>query len=110
MVALPGLLFLQAHALVTTHPEAVADWSAHYWNIRRWFFALNFFQPLVAGIALYTVSDRDFPSAEIGLVSLVLVASSLGFASSNERLHGMIAALTFLILVFGWGSIMVQDL
>ena len=35
LIAAPGIVFLQAHALVTARPDAVTDWRSHFWSIRR---------------------------------------------------------------------------
>src|SRR2546427_7257412 len=41
VLLVPGLLFLQATALVTTNPSAVASWRDHFFDIRRWFFSVD---------------------------------------------------------------------
>ena|SRR5438105_4946716 len=39
ILLVPGLLFLQATALVTTNPSAVDSWRDHFFGIRSWFFS-----------------------------------------------------------------------
>src|SRR2546426_9937193 len=40
VLLVPGLLFLQATALVTTNPSAIASWRDHFFDIRRGFFSV----------------------------------------------------------------------
>ncbi len=41
ILLVPGLLFLQATALVTTNPSAVDSWRDHFFGIRSWFFSVD---------------------------------------------------------------------
>jgi hypothetical protein len=103
----PGIIYLQAHTLVTAHPDQVTDWRRHFCQIRRWLFGANALLPLYNAFALYVLAGREFPSAELGPLIAVLLLSVLGFAYSNERLHGAIAILYFVSLSVGFGTLWV---
>ena len=103
----PAILYLQAHTLVTAHPDQVTDWRRHFWQIRRWFFGTNALLPLYNGLAIYLLAGREFPSAELGPLIVVLLLSVLGIAHSNERLHGAIAILYSVTLSVGFGTLWV---
>ena len=103
LIAVPGIIFLQAHALVTPHPHAVADWRAHFWSVRRFFFVANVIQIVINFVTVYSVSDVSFPSVEAVPLALILLLSVVGAASSNERVHAVVAVLAFLNLTLGFG-------
>jgi len=101
----PGIVFLQAHALVTAHPDQVSDWRAHFWEIRRWLFGANLLLPLYNVLALYVIAGRPFPSPELAPLTLILVLSVVGLVTTKERIHGVIAILYLLALTLGLGTI-----
>jgi hypothetical protein len=103
LISAPGLVFLQAHALVTARPDAVTDWRSHFWKIRRFFFTANVLQLLVNFCSVYVITGIEFPSPEAVPLTLILLLSMLGVASANERVHGFIAVVAFLNLTLGFG-------
>lgn len=104
LLGAPAVLFIQAHALVTPHPEKVADWSHHFWEIRRMFFISNLFLITFSTVTIYVVAETPFPSVDLIPIAIVYAFSVVGAVSSNARLHGIIAFLAFLNLSIGFGA------
>ena len=108
LIAAPGILFLQAHALVTAHPHIVKSWRAHYWSIHRFFFTANVFMLLLNFFSIYIISEVAFPSPETIPLTLILFLSIVGAISSNERIHAVLAVVAFLNLTLGFGVLFAQ--
>jgi len=104
----PGIVFLQAHALVTANPHAITDWRAHYWSIRRFFFGANVVQILFNFVSVYLISDVSFPSPEAVPLALILCLSVVGALTESERAHAVIAVVAFMNLTLGFGSLFLQ--
>jgi hypothetical protein len=96
-LAPPLILYLQATALVTSSPQSVESWRAHYYAVRRRFFALNFFLGLSFFLAQRIAAGLE--AEWISPVGPVVVAafSVAGFLSDSHRLHSILA----LIIVAG---------
>lgn len=107
-VAPPAIVFLQVHTLLTAHPDSIADWRAHFWQVRRWFFGANVLLPLSNLLLLHVVVGRELMSVESLSLVLNLVLSGVGLASSNERVHGAVAILYLSNLSLGLGNLIVQ--
>lgn len=103
LIAVPGIIFPQAHALVTTHPHAVTDWRAPFWSIRRFFFVANVIQIVVNFVTVYFISGVPFPSVEAAPLTMIFLLSVVGAASTSERVHAVVAVLAFLNLTLGFG-------
>lgn len=99
----PGVMFIQVHALVTPHPDRVADWAAHYWKIRRLFFNCNLVLVIFSGVNIHFVGQTSFPSPDFIPLGIIFVISLLGLISDNPRLHGVMAVIAFLNLSIGFG-------
>jgi hypothetical protein len=108
LLAAPGIVFLQAHALVTAHPHSIPDWRTHFWSIRQFFFAANVVQILVTFATVYLISGVPFPSVETVPLTVVLLFSVIGTVSTSERTHAAIAVVSFLNLTLGFGVLFVQ--
>jgi hypothetical protein len=109
LIAGPGIVFLQAHALVTAHPDTVTDWRSHYWSIRRFFFAANVVMLAINFGTIHIISDVAFPSPETVPLTLTMGLSILGVVSANERVHGVIGVVAFLNLTLGFGWLFAQS-
>ena len=89
-LAPPLILYLQATALVTSSPQSVESWRAHYYAVRRRFFGLNFF----LGFAFYfanrvAASSEAYTTPWTGAV--VAAVSIVGFVSDSHRVHSALA-------------------
>jgi hypothetical protein len=108
LLASPGIVFLQAHALVTANPHTITDWRAHFWSIRRFFFAANVVQILLNFVTVYLISGVSFPSPEAVPLTVVLLLSVVGALTESERAHAVIAVVAFMNLTLGFGSLFLQ--
>ena len=95
LVTAPAILFLQASALITAHPEAVPDWNDHFWTVRRWFFGSNLLMSLGGPFALAYLG-----AAGVGYfapLAAAILLSIIGYSTSNERVHGVLVVVSILI-------------
>ncbi len=94
LIASPGILYLQANALVTTQPDAVDDWRDHYFSVHRWFFVANFLLAPVGLLAAHLAAHQPFPNASTVAFGIVAVLSMAAAVSSNSRVHAAVAVLS----------------
>ena len=96
LLIIPGTLYLQVIALVTTNPSDITDWKTHYYARRMLFFGTNIFllfMLLLAGHFLYaTPSPIPIKLTQI----LTIILSGIAMISQNEKLHACIAILAAL--------------
>ena len=102
-----AILFLQASALVTAHPEAVTDWRDHFWSVRRWFFGSNLFMVLVSPLAL-AYNSLDAALAYVP-VAAGFVLSIVGFSTSQVRVHGVLAVFSLLLVGANLGRLAMES-
>jgi len=101
----PGLMFLQASALATTHPGTVPSWHDHFYEIRRWFFSADI------GLILHSIVTssllRDVPLLDPlrAVQATGLVLSIAGVSSARPRLHAAIAPTALAVQLLGLGSL-----
>jgi hypothetical protein len=98
-----GLVYLQATALVTTHPAEVRDWKAHYYEIRLWFFAVN-----IAYIVTLYLSTIVFGAVAATLAFTIpflitLVISIVGCISVSHKVHATIIVIQVANVILGFG-------
>jgi len=100
----PSLLFLQATALVTSNPSAVASWRTHFYGIRSWFFSVDAVLILHSVVTSSLLRGLPLLHPLRGLQALGLTISVLGAMSANPRLQATIApaALALHSLGLGW--------
>lgn len=100
----PAIVYLQCDALLSKNPDTVEDWSVHFFANRRYFFIANF----LLGIALFSqtqwASVGGYPVAVYVLLGFLSAVSLLGFWSSNERVHQVIAVIAFVNLTVGFAA------
>src|SRR5205809_6242317 len=89
ILLVPGLLFLQATALVTTNPSAIDSWRDHFFGIRSWFFSVDII------LILHSVTTSSFLRGvplvhplralqTVGLTISILGAASAALASMRR--------------------------
>ncbi len=108
ILLLPGMLYLQATALVTRNPHQVNDWRRHFYGIRRWFFTvngLNIVHTFITGTFLLGI-PLAHPARVVQVT--ILACSVLGVISEDPRLHSVIAVVILLCLLLGFGSLLFQ--
>jgi hypothetical protein len=103
----PAIIFLQANALVTPQPGEVDDWRDHFWSVKKWFFGANMLY--VLGVFLLSTYGL---AAELEVVqrytapAIGMTLSIVGYRSSSERVHGVLAVVGILNVVAGTGRIL----
>lgn len=100
----PAILFLQAHTLVSAHPDAVHDWKTHFWSVRRWFFAANIVYILTLLASLVRLNAVAVSAVGLLPFAIVLGFSITGLVSQNERVHGAIAIVASCNLALGFAA------
>lgn len=101
-----GLLYLQATALVTTHPGEIQDWRSHFYEIRPWFFATNFFfmLTLFSSTTIFGALPLVHPFS-IPFLVMVMV-SVVGYFSASHKVQVAILFIEFLNIFLGWGVLL----
>ena len=100
----PGLLYIQVTSLVTTTPQDVADWRAHFYSVRRWFLSANILLILHTVITVSFVRTEGPLYAVLAAQSLLLVINVVGLATANPKVHLAIVLLALTIQAFGIGT------
>ena len=104
----PALLYLQATALVTRAPNEVLDWRSHFYEIRRWFFAINALLVGISAIGSWMIGEIPVLHPLRAVQGTLFVASVCGLISSNPRLHAIIALIAMAVVVLGFGSVLFE--
>jgi hypothetical protein len=94
LVTPPSILFLQASALVTAHPDKVSDWGAHFWTVRKWFFGSNMVMVLGSFFVLAYLGEQRALSYAPLVAGLCL--SIAGYSTSNVRVHAVLSVFATL--------------
>ena len=107
VIGSPAIIYLQAIALVGLAPDGTRDWSAHFYSIRRRFFALN----CALMVAVMTTSVRLGTTDRLALTPylVVLAFSIVGFLSPSPRVQAVLAVVAALNLVLGIGAPLVRS-
>ena len=96
----PLILYLQATALVTSTPQSVESWRAHFYAIHRRFFGLNFFfgfAMMLAGLVAAGSEAGWIPplqsvASAVGIAAL----STVGLLSNSHRVQSAVALIAVL--------------
>lgn len=105
-----ALMYLQATALVTTHPGDIKDWKSHFYEIRPWFFTINFFfiMTLYASTTIFGALPFAHP---VGIITLVIVVISIvGYFSASHKVHATLVIIVILNVFIGWGVLLFDPL
>jgi hypothetical protein len=91
LLMMPSIMYLQLHSLVSENPDQIADWRAHFYNQRRWFFGLNTFLAVLAALNFANLFVPAPPNLfPIVAYTIIGMLSFAGFMSDNARLHAVI--------------------
>jgi hydrogenase/urease accessory protein HupE len=99
----PTVFVLQVNLLLGRAPERVSDWRAHFWAVRRPFFAANAVIPLVNLASASVLLGRPVPLANAVVFALVVALSVVGLVSRGERVHAAVAVAFLAIMGVGLG-------
>jgi hypothetical protein len=98
-----GLVYLQATALVTTHPAEVRNWRAHYYEIRVWFFAVNIAYMVTLYLSTVVIGALAVSVAITIPYLITLAISFVGCISASHKVHASIVVIQAVNLILGWG-------
>ena len=99
LLAYPMLIYFNACALIPENASAIESWHDYYYSIRRRYFLGQIFYILVvAGGATLLLDMPWFHPARLGQAA-GLLASVVGAASENERVHSGLAVFALTVLV-----------
>lgn len=104
----PGTLYLQCTSLVTSAPQEVPSWRDHFYDIRRWFLAINLV--LVAHAFITSAIFLSVPVLDLSRVPIfvLLVFNVAGLFSADPRLHALIVVVALLANILGFGAVWFQ--
>ncbi len=97
----PGLLFVCTSALVPNSSSTVASWDAHFFEVRRWFFAARSLFLIGAGFRTWFLLEKSLLESPTPVSAPILVLCIAGFLFPDRRLQGVVAVVTMVLLVFG---------
>lgn len=101
----PGLLYLQVTSLVTTTPHAIADWRAHFYSVRRWFFSANILLILHTAVTISLVRIDASLLPVLVAQSLLLIINIVGVLNAHPKVHIAIVFAALAIQIFGFGTV-----
>ena len=101
VLAMPGLLLVQATVLVSEEPSRVASYRAHYFQQRTRFFALTLASAVVLGLSAWVFGNVPWLRwAPVHPVALALGGlGAVGLASSKPIVHACLVATALVISV-----------
>ena len=98
-LSIPVVLYLQASALVSSLPNSIEDWRAHFYSVRRRFFALNMVFGILNG-GVFALPTGGSPPLPVLAVCLSVVAlSAIAFRWDSHRVQSTIVLLLALLNV-----------
>ncbi len=99
IVLIPCSMFAATELLVPMGTTAETNWRAHFFRVRRWFFAAMLLFTLLATLETYILLGvaltHPYRLMQLGVAGLLIV----GFFSTNPRVHPWLPALAIFSLV-----------
>lgn len=93
-LSIPVILYLQASALVTSRPESVDDWSAHFNSTRRRFFGLNIAYLVGMTLSISLASGEwDMPPAALAATVTAFSISVVGLLFESHRVQSVLVGI-----------------
>jgi hypothetical protein len=99
VLAMPGLLFVQASVLVSDEPSRVESFRVHYFNRRIRFFSVALAQAIVVGLSPWVFGLSPwFAPVPVHSIAVALAGLSVaGLAFERPVVHAILVALALLI-------------
>ena len=95
-----GVLFVMSSALVPNSSSTVTSWEAHFFEVRRWFFAARILFIIGAGFRSWFLLEKPILESPTPVSQLILVLLIAGILIANRRFQGVLAVVTSVLLVF----------
>ena len=97
----PGLLFVCSSTLAPSYSSTVISWEAHFFEVRRWFFAARGLFMIAAGFRTWLLLDKPALESPTPASLPVLLLCIAGFVFPNRRFHGALALILLALLLGG---------
>ena len=97
----PGLVFVCTSTLVPSYASTVASWEAHFFEVRRWFFAARSLFVIFAGFRTWLLLDKPILESPTPVSGPILLLCIAGFLFPDRRFQGALAALLLVLLLGG---------
>ncbi len=97
----PGLLFVCTSTLVPSYSSTVASWEAHFFEVRRWFFAARSLFVIGAGFRTWLLLDKPVLESPTPVSGPILLLCIAGFVFPDRRLHGALSVVLLGLLLGG---------
>jgi hypothetical protein len=94
-----GLLFVMSSALVPNSSSTVTSWEAHFFEVRRWFFAARILFIIGAGFRSWFLLDKPILESPTPVSQFVLVLLIAGILIANRRFQAVLVVVTSVLLV-----------
>ena len=101
-MAVPGLIFLQAIALLGHAPKSTQNWEEHFYANRTRFFVLN-----LVLISITGYNTIRFGGGSVIPYFILFALNVLALVTDNRRVHGAIASFAAVVVTMGIGSTIV---
>jgi hypothetical protein len=99
----PGVLFVCTSTLVPSYASTVTSWEAHFFEVRRWFFAARSFFMLSAGFRVWLLLDKPVLESPTPISLPILFLCIAGFVFPNRRFQGVLSVVLLALLLGGVG-------
>ena len=97
----PGLLFVCTSTLVPSYASTVASWEAHFFEVRRWFFAARSLFVIGAGLRTWLLLDKPVLESPTPVSGPILLLCIAGFVFPSRRFHGALSVVLLALLLGG---------
>jgi hypothetical protein len=98
IILIPCAMFAATELLVPMGTTSETDWRAHFFRVRRWFFAVMLLFTLLATFETYILLGvalmHPYRIMQVCVIGLHIV----GFVSANPRIHPWLPALAIFSL------------
>jgi hypothetical protein len=95
----PVILFVCSSALVPSDTSIVSSWESHFFQVRRWFFAVRSLFIVAAGFRSWFLLDRPLLETPNAFSIPLLIACASGAVVAHRRFHEVLAVGTAALLI-----------
>jgi len=83
----------------------IADWRAHFYSVRRWFFSANILLILHTAVTISLVRIDASLLPVLVAQSLLLIINIVGVLNAHPKVHIAIVFAALAIQIFGFGTV-----
>jgi len=89
----PGLLYMQASALVPENPDGVASWRNQFLAVRRYFFSINALVTAHVTLDPWLIAGEVLPVPTLVIQSTLVAISVIGAVSARPAIQAAITIM-----------------